>query len=162
MNNRTKWIIGCGTAVLGGIGLLVASRARKNSEVKNFYTTLGSEVNVGTGDGSELFANLNAWDPKMYIKAYDGGRGVPIFNQATADMYAKQIYDAKSGYGWFGTEDEDAVFDAFRRMGSLAKISQVSAAFSRMYKTDMQQYVTKTLLNTAEVDELMKIIQKFK
>ncbi len=161
MKNRTKLIMGSAAVLLASSGLLAASKSRRDNEVANYYTTLGAEINIGSGDGTQQFARLNAWDPKFYVEEFKKP-GARMFNYANAAKYAQQIYNAKHGYGWLGYEDEDTVFDAFRQMGSLINLSRVSAEFSKIYKTDMQRYVTETLLNTAEVDELMKIIQKFK
>ncbi|MSQ80058.1 MAG: hypothetical protein EXR21_10395 [Flavobacteriaceae bacterium] len=153
--NRKYWIIGSLAAIAGGVGLIIVNKRKKEKEVAEIMLLLNSEIGQNEG-GSRLGNQYNLWDPRYYQVAFKNG--ATIFQSKTAKNYAKQIYDAN---GWF-TENEGAVFAAFRSIGSKARISQVSFEFSSIYGTDLYTYLTDTLLNPKEMDQLARLIATFK
>ena len=104
--------------------------------------------------------NLNPEAVKM--SAFGTGNKGPAnskkLSQAQADAYAKQIHGA---WGVFD-DDEDAVRQVLRALKSREQVSQVAAAYERLYKSqmlsDFEYYLLDDWTTSSDYYEFEKLV----
>ena len=93
-----------------------------------------------------------------------GGAGTALLTVATADNYAKRIYNAM---GWL-TDDEAAVYSVFRSLKTQSQVSFLAERFRIKYGTDLLEFLKKgknqfnaaSGLNSDELATVINIVNK--
>jgi hypothetical protein len=80
----------------------------------------------------------NPWNPNYYKGRKSDPSWLPW---KTAVALSKQIYDAKNIWYRFFTDDENTAIAAFNGLTTKKQLSLLSAAFQRIYKKDLYNYL---------------------
>jgi hypothetical protein len=145
-----------GRSMNGPAGALVAANAFNDPAVK--WVTIGAVVIIGakvfglaedllqflglskSKDSAELDETANDpyswWSPTFY-KSVPRGQQALILSAATADSYAKSIYDA---FGAFNDNEEQAI-GVFKKLKTRSQGSFLAERFAQKYNSDMLKFL---------------------
>jgi hypothetical protein len=96
-------------------------------------------------------SNTNIFDPNLYKQSNYGYAHLP--SNETVNAWVKGIKDS---FGWFN-DDEERIYSIFRQMNNKLTVSQVSDAYTQLYRSDLFGDL-RDYLNDRELAFLWKII----
>lgn len=155
MDKETKKLLIYG----GGIALLYFGVLRPVLQKLGIVATAQSKVvtamqNVPNAD--------NPFSP-VFLRSIKGGTPLTLLKVASATQLVKNIYDAM---GYF-TDDEAAVFSAFKSLKTQAQCSQIATEFLKTHQVDMLEFLKKGKgvfpqagLNDVELAEIVQTVLK--
>jgi hypothetical protein len=165
---NTKWYIAGGSLIAAGLCLYFFAIKEKKTETdkygnkaktkskSNSSTKATGAVEISTTaqasakiepDWENPFDDDYADDVKKWISP----KPLVILKNQFAQQYAKELFTAKKGI--LEDDDEQAVFNVFgKKVKDKVHVSNVSRAFSNLYKKDMYEYL-KSFLNDSEMEK---------
>jgi hypothetical protein len=105
----------------------------------------------------------NPFSPLFY-KSAPPKTIMKLLTIATAESYAKQLYDAMGVFG----DDESKVYGVFRNLKTQSQLSFLAEIFQRKYKMDLLDYLKRGYsninpasgLNNDEMNTVLSIVNK--
>jgi len=97
----------------------------------------------------------NYWNPNYYKQIVAGLKAM-VFTQASGDMLAKQLWNAKG----FINDDEAAIYGVFRQCKYKAQVSYIAARFYALYRADLYTWLRDKVLNENELATVLNITSK--
>lgn len=140
---------GAGIGVIG-IGVFVTlsrKRTKQPSPQSNMATSIGSGVQVTTGNvgTTKQEPNWNSPFDMNYltdVQKWVAPKSIRVLDDLNAKRLAKIIKEAKGTFN----DDEDAVKDVFsKKLRDKTQVASLSKAFYELYKKDMWQYLNSFL-----------------
>jgi hypothetical protein len=155
MDKDTKYLVLYG----GGFALLYFGVIRPILKKLSIVPTPQTKI---VEDLTKLANKDNPFSP-VFLRSIKGGTPLTLLKVASSTQLVKNIYDAM---GYF-SDDEAAVFSAFKSLKTQAQCSQISTEFVKTHQVDMIEFLKKGKgvfpqagLNDVELADIIQTVLK--
>lgn len=142
----TLFVVVVGVATTAGV---LSVRKRNQQEIDELIKAIKDPTSNDSlegggekGTSDDLYAS-GVWNPRTYL--VQSGISKPTMDIATAQKYARQIYDAK-GYGLLPDKETQAVA-AIQKARNRSDVAKIADAFQGLYKEPLSLYLQSFMDN---------------